>query len=99
DLPVTQELGRRARDLRLRQLDELVGGGAGHAEAHAAEPAPREVEPVHPVHRPVTRDLRSSAEKGRSSGTNTSLTSVSWVPVPLSPLTSQVSMMRAIDFG
>ena len=48
---------------------------------------------------PVTRARRSSAEKVRSSGTNRSTTSMSWLPVPRRPLTSQVSVMRAIDFG
>src|SRR5947207_1644715 len=44
-------LGRPPRDLDLRQLDELVDGGARHAQPHAAEAAARQIEAVHAVHR------------------------------------------------
>jgi len=59
--PVAQELGGRARDLDLGQLDELVDRGAGDAEPDAAEAAAREVEPVHAVHRPG--DARAQIER------------------------------------
>ena len=52
-----------------------------------------------PLTGPVTRARRSAAEKVRSSGTNRSSTTTSWLPVPRIPLTYQVSSISATALG
>ena len=79
---------------------------ANSSMAARATPSPTQQKP-HPARSkpcmrfmgPVTRARRSSAEKVCSAGTKRSSTSMSWLPVPRMPLTCQVSMMRACDFG
>ena len=95
-----QRVGRQRAVAERRHLPaghrgDVAERGTGDAEGHGGEDQRRERQLRHPRHRGVDARFVATPTKVRSTGTKTSLTTKSWLPVPHRPDTDHVSLISA----